>query len=288
MAYLRRVYAVPADQEELVAAELWEAGTVGLVTADEPDGRVRVEAWFAAGAGPAAAGADPLEHRLAGRVEVLAVEHVGEEDWLAVYRERARPFALGEGFWIDPREPEGEVTPSPGRRLLRLPARTAFGTGSHESTRLAVELLEEVPPRGQRVLDVGTGTGVLSFVAERLGAVAVVALDVDAGAVVQARSNARLNRASPRLFTGTIEALGPAVRFDLALLNIVPEIIVPELPDVAPLLGSGAAGGAMILSGILAERGDEVLAAAGALGFGLREARRAGEWVAFRVGREGA
>ena len=286
MAYLLRAYLVPADQEDLVAGELWEAGTLGLESHDEPGGRVRIEAWFAAGPGQPVAGpgAEPLAHRLGAGVEALGVEAVAEEDWLAAYRERARPFALGEGFWVDSREPEGAVSPPPGRHLLQLPARTAFGTGSHESTRLVVEMLEGLRPRGLSVLDVGTGTGVLGFVAGLLGAREVVAFDVDVTAGVQARANAGLNRARLLLFAGSIEAVRPRARFDLALLNIMPEIILPEMPDVEPLL---VPGGEMILSGILADRGDEVLAGAAGHGFALREVRRAGEWVAFRVGREG-
>lgn len=284
MRYWVLSYLVPPPVEETAVALLWEAGTLGLETRDEKDGRVRVEAWFA---GEVAA--DPLAGRAIEDVEALGARRVEEGDWLAVYRDKARPFALGRRFWVDPREP-GEAAGVPeGRMLLRLPARTAFGIGSHESTRLAVELLEETAVAGRRVLDVGTGTGVLAFAALALGAASAVAFDVDAGAMIHARANAALNGCEVGLFAGVTESLARGARFDLALVNIIPEVIVPELPGIVRLIGGGGggeAGGEMILSGILAERGDWVLDRAAAAGFAERARRQAGEWIAFRVGRE--
>lgn len=287
MRYSVLSYLVAAPLEEVVTALLWEAGTLGIETREERDGRVRVEAWFG---GEVAA--DPLAGRAIEGVEPLGARRVAESDWLAVYRDKARPFALGRRFWVDPREP-GEAAEVPaGRLLLRLPARTAFGIGSHESTRLAVELLEETAVAGRRVLDVGTGTGVLAFAALTLGAASAVAFDVDAGAMIHARANAALNGYRPALFAGVTESLARTARFDLALVNIIPEVIVPEMPGIARLLGGeaggagGASGGEMILSGILAERGDWLLDHAAAAGFRERARRQAGEWIAFRVGRE--
>lgn len=286
MRYRVYSYLVPPLLEEAAAGLLWEAGTLGLETREERDGRVRVEAWFGGGVA-----ADPLAGRAGEGVEALGGRPVEEADWLAAYRDKARPFAVGRRFWVDPREPGPAGGAPPDRMLLRLPARTAFGIGSHESTRLAVELLEETAVAGRRVLDVGTGTGVLAFAALALGAASAVAFDVDAGAMIQARANAALNGRRPALFAGVTECLRRGARFDLALVNIIPEVIVPELPDIARLLGGGpdqAGGGEIILSGILAEGGDRVLAAAAAEGFVERARRQAGEWVAFRVGRAAA
>jgi len=278
----RRVYLLPEELEEVAAAELWAAGTVGLEVKDGEDGRVRVEAYFP-GEGP---GVDPL----AGwpEVERVAAETVEERDWLAEYRARARPFPLGRRFWVDPGEPEGAPPEAPeGRWPLRLPARTAFGTGGHESTRLAVELLEDAPVAGRSVLDVGTGTGVLAFAALRLGARSAVAFDVDPAAALQARAASALNGLRPRLFTGEIAALAAGPRFDLALVNVIPELILPSLGEIAARVGGGPGGGELILSGILEERGPLVLERAGGLGFAERARRTAGEWVAFRLGGAG-
>ena len=238
---------------------------------------MRLEAWFAP---------DALPVPLSPDFQLLGEQSVPDADWLAGWREQSRPFALGASFFVDPREPGGEPVAAPaGRRLLRLPARAAFGTGSHESTSLAVELLEEVDLAGKRVLDVGTGTGVLAFAALARGAAAAVAFDLDPAAPFHARDNARLNGFHLHLFAGTVAALRESARFDLAVANMVPEELLPELAAVARRL---APGGEVILSGILEERGGDVLERGEALGFVERARRGVGEWVAFRLRREGA
>lgn len=274
----RLTYTVPADQEDDTVAELWERGTVGVQVLDGEDGIVRLEAYFD--------GDSPAE--LPG-ARFLGAEEVPAADWLAPYREAARPFSVGERLLLDPRDPEGVEAPvAPGRVTLRIPARTAFGTGSHESTRLALELLEGVDLRGRRVLDVGTGTGILAFAALAFGSRSAVGFDVDPAAPLHARANARLNSLHPSFFAGSLEALadGPARgRFDLALVNVIPEEVAGDLPRIASLL---APGGEAILSGILVVAGPRVLADWGALGFRPVAERTAEEWVAFRVRKERA
>jgi ribosomal protein L11 methyltransferase len=276
MPYQRRIYLVPPDLEEPFVGDLWLAGTLGVQTTAEADGRVRLEAWFPAGSAPGGS--------LPPGVEPMADEPVPDSDWLAAYRERARPFPVGRSLFIDPREPGEDPAEVPaGRRLLRLPARAAFGIGSHESTSLALELLEDMDLRGRRVLDVGAGTGILAFAALSFGARSAVGFDVDPAAPVHARDNARLNRLRLPLFAGRLAALRERPLFDLALVNVVPEQILPEMRDLVALLRPGAE---TVLSGILAERGREVLDHVRGLGLVERDRREAGDWVAFRVGLE--
>ena len=275
MPHLRRIYALPPDLEEAAIAVLWMAGTLGVQSATTADGRLRLEAWFPLDT-------EPIE-MLPG-VELEIEETVPDADWFATWRERAQPFPVGRTLYLDPREPEDAPSEIPsGRRLLRLPARAAFGTGSHESTSLALELLEDADLQGRRVLDVGTGTGVLAFAALLFGARSVVGFDVDPASPFHARDNSALNGLHPRLFAGRLAALRESPRFDLALVNVVPEQILPEMPDLADLLLPDAEA---ILSGILAERGRQVLDRMRGLGFVERDRRAAGDWVAFRVGRE--
>jgi ribosomal protein L11 methyltransferase len=278
MPYLRRFYHVPTELEDIVLADLWEAGTLGVQSV-AGTGEVRLEAWFPEGSEPVLA---MLPARPGVRPGVE--DTVADLDWLASYRAQATPFPVGRTLFVDPREPEETAPDVPdGRRLLRLPARTAFGIGSHESTSLAVELLEDSDLRGRRVLDVGTGTGILAFASLLFGAAEVVAFDIDPASPFNAMVNRRLNRLHPRLFIGTSAALRPPrleTPFDLELINVIPEEIGPEMPGLIERLRPG---GEAILSGILAEKGDEVLESAGRLGLVERERRTAGEWIAFRV-----
>ena len=271
---VRLTYLTAADREDELVALLWEHGTLGVQVLEGEPGLVRLEAYFVDGGPRELPGA-----RFVGAAEVPAV------DWLAPYRESAQPFPVGERLLLDPRDPEGVEAPvAAGRLTLRIPARAAFGTGSHESTRLALELLEGLDLSGKRVLDVGTGTGILAFAALSFGARSAVGLDADPAAPYHARANARLNRLRPLLFAGTLDALAPgAAGFDLALVNVIPEEIAADLPRLAGLL---APGGEAVLSGILAAAGPRVLADLGALGFAPVAERTAGEWLAYRVRRE--
>jgi ribosomal protein L11 methyltransferase len=276
LPHLRRFYLLPPDLEDLAVADLWEAGTLGVQSTTAADGRTRLEAWFPLDTGPVEMGPG---------IEEDGEETVPDADWLAAWREKAKPFPIGKTLFVDPREPDEELVETPeGRRLLRLPARAAFGTGSHESTSLALELLEDTELKGRRVLDVGTGTGVLAFAALAFGARSVVGFDVDPASPFHARDNSGLNDLHPRLFAGRLAALRERPLFDLALVNVVPEQILPEMPDLTLLLRPGAE---LILSGILAERGRQVLDRMRGLGFTERDRRTAGDWVAFRVSRVG-
>lgn len=276
MAYRRLLCLLPSDLEDLLVARLWLAGTQGVQSSVGADGRLRVEAYFPVDSGPVLADLPP-------QIELAADEILPDSDWLAAYRERARPFPVGRTLFVDPREPgEEPAAVPPGRRLLRLPARAAFGTGGHESTALALELLEEAEARGRRVLDVGTGTGVLAFAALLRGARSVVGFDADPAAPFHARDNGRLNGLRPLLFAGRLAALRERPLFDLALVNVVPEQILPEMPELVRLLRPGAEA---ILSGILVERGPQVLDRMRALRFVERDRRTAGDWIAFRIGR---
>jgi ribosomal protein L11 methyltransferase len=301
--HLRCRYRLPAEREEDFVAELAARGTLGAAVGE---GGLTLDAYFAPGT-PRDIAEPGAEWRAAG-VELTAVDTLADEDWLAGWRAAAQPFEVGRRFLLDPREPE-EPPPAPGERLLlRLPARAAFGTGSHESTRLALELLEGSGVAGRSVLDVGTGTGVLALAALALGARSATACDVDPVAAIHAGENRRLNRAalaegasrSPagagptaaprlgpavrclRLWAGGLAALAPGARFDLVLANVLPERILPELPRLAAAV---APGGSLLYSGLLAEREDEVAAAFA--GRGLRPADRAtaGEWVALKLER---
>jgi len=189
------------------------------------------------------------------RIRSELVTDIAEEDPLEAFRAAARPFTVGRTFWIDPGEPSDSTAPS-GRIALRLPASRAFGTGGHESTRLALLALEEHPPAGAAVLDVRTGSGVLALAAAALGARCAVGFDVDPDAVFVASENLGRHVFGDRvrLAVGTIAAIGGS--FDLVLANLLPEELLPQRRAV---LARVAPGGRAVLSGIPREREEEVL-----------------------------
>src|SRR5260370_38510494 len=108
MPYLRRVYRLPAELEERVVADLWQSGTLGVATESEPDGRLRLTAWFEAGTpGPARhPGAETLPGDPPSPVECVSEDEQPDVDWMAEYRRQAGPFPLGRLRWLDPPEPE--------------------------------------------------------------------------------------------------------------------------------------------------------------------------------------
>ncbi|HEX2799929.1 MAG TPA: 50S ribosomal protein L11 methyltransferase [Thermoanaerobaculia bacterium] len=175
-------------------------------------------------------------------------------DWVA---ESAglRKAVLVERYLLDPHDDQLATPEPPGIRRLFLPAVRAFGTGSHESTRLALRVLLSEDLRGARVLDVGCGTGTLAFVAALEGARHVVAFDVDPHAAFATREQARAN-GIPRLhtFAGPPAALRDEVRFDIIVANMIHEEIAPLLPLFRTRLLSN---GLLLCSGQLAERRGE-------------------------------
>jgi ribosomal protein L11 methylase PrmA len=172
-------------------------------------------------------------------------------DWVSASA-ALRRSVLVERYLFDPHDGALATAPPPGVRRLFLPAVRAFGTGSHESTRLAVRLLLAEHLAGARVLDVGCGTGTLAFVAALEGARHVVAFDLDPDAAFATREQARAN-GIPRVstFAGPLDALRLAARFDVIVANMILEEVAPLL---AALHSRLAPGGRLLCSGQLVER----------------------------------
>lgn len=182
-----------------------------------------------------------------------------------------------------------EIVNKPPKRLkagaklqLVIPAAGAFGTGEHATTAMSLRLLEEATrkiPRGWRLLDAGTGTGLLALAARRLGAGEVLGLDDDPRAVAHACQNARLNRISRATFLKA-DILGwkPSDRYDLITANLFSELLIAALPV---FLHSLRPRGLLIISGILREQNASVVRALRRSGFRIETERRRGKWVAL-------
>jgi ribosomal protein L11 methyltransferase len=219
--------------------------------------------------------ADVAEGQLsAAGVPVLGREVEPERDWLAEAAALQRPLAVG-GLVLDPHEPPSA---EPGaRRRIYLPAERAFGTGSHESTRLALRLLPGNVPAGGTVLDVGCGAGTLALAARIAGAGRAFGFDLDLEAPFASRVNARRNALEGCAFwAGLLGSLSPAARFDLVVANMLQEEVGPILPGLSALLRPG---GHLVTAGQLVAREEEFLGLLVAAG--LRPARLAseGEWL---------
>lgn len=279
---------VSAVDEEIAAAGLWELGTSGLETRERA-GEAWVTAYFESGRAAAGGWSTAVFPSIGCRAEVVSVVALEETDWLEAYRRKAQPFALGRGFWVHPGDDAGSTSPESrppapsGRVALTLPARRAFGTGSHESTRLAVEILEDQRLSGRTVLDVGAGSGILSFVAAALGAARVFAVEVDPVAALVAAQNQVSNGLRFGLFAGRLDAIRARPWFDVVLVNIIPERIAADLPAI---VGLSKPGGRLIVSGFLSESRESYQARLESLGTSLVEARELDGWSAFSMRRD--
>lgn len=285
---------VPQAEEDALTAELWQHGTLGIEVRepDTPEATQRLLiVYFAAPPGPEEDPKPPFDLATwqSRGVEVRSVQRFSDADWMAAYRAQIEPLAIGR-FVVHSGEPEtsaGAGDDDPDRYHLRIPARTAFGTGSHESTRLTLACMETLGLEGLRILDVGTGSGILAFASHILGAHRVVAYDLESQSVCVAKTNADLNTdllagQSPDFFAGTIQALRHGAHFDIALINVLPERILPHYPDILACLEPH---GAVVSSGNLVTQKDELLQRFTNWGLHPEDEQVEGDWIAWTLRR---
>lgn len=220
--------------------------------------------------------------QILGGIEGIALDEVERErvDWLDLYRQSLEPIFVGERFVV---APDASLIPAGSRHAIVIPQERAFGTGSHESTSMCLAMLEGLELEGRRGLDIGTGSGILAIGMVRLGARIAFAFDNDLETwEVLPKNLVRNGVAEEQLpfFVGGIDAVAPAASFDVITMNILPFVIIPNLPRVAAMLAPGAS---LILSGILLGQKEEVLAAARAAGLQLAGETSKGEWWCGRV-----
>jgi len=227
----------------------------------------------------------------------LQVRTIQESDWSEAWKANYRPIRLGERLIIVPAWLE---SPDTQRISIRMDPGMAFGTGTHPTTQLCLEMLETSLLKTQArlpasqaltVIDIGCGSGILSVAALKLGANHALGVDIDPQAVAASEDNAALNGVSERLETGLGSvAEVRAGRFSLqqaplVLANILALVIVQLLEDgLAELL---APGGVLILSGILAEQEEEVAGALANRALYVAARRQSGDWVALATSRGG-
>ena len=270
-----------AGAREAVEYALMEAGALGTETKNEGDDLVHVVAYFdsvPAREGVRAALFDAL--RLydlpSSAVREMTLADVEDKDWLGEWKKNWQPVSVGRSFIIAP--PWSEIAAQPDRIVIRIEPGMAFGTGTHETTRLCLAAIEKYF-QGTSLLDVGTGTGILAIAAALLFKEArVEACDTDAEAIEIARENARLNNVAERINfrVGTVEEAGASA--DVVCANLTADVILPLLPALL-----GATCGRLVLSGILTTQGAQVAARLLELGVGDYELTADGEWVAMTI-----
>ncbi len=215
---------------------------------------------------------------------VMEVVGVHEEDWANSWKQYYKPVKVGERMVICPAWEQ--YTPKEDELVIRMDPGMAFGTGTHETTRLVIRLLEKYTTEGCRMLDVGTGTGILAICAKRLGAAICRAYDIDPTAVRVARENiadsglANVTCDQSDLLKQVSLAGG---KYDLICANIVADIIIRMTPDVGDYL---ADGGVLLASGIIAERCGDVVAAFEQNGFCVTETLVDNDWCGLVVRRK--
>jgi len=226
---------------------------------------------------------------------------IPDQNWMEAWKEHYQPIPIGRRLiivpaWLD--------SPDPSRIPIKIDPGMAFGTGTHPTTQLCLELLEKLfetnsslVTHHSSLIDIGCGSGILSIAALKLGATSALGVDIDEAAVKASRENAAVNGITEEQFTLGVGSVAEVLagRFGapsrggsrgirsapLVLVNILAPVIIRLFDEgLAKLV---APGGSLILSGILAEQAEGVISAARAHGVKLIEDRQSGDWVALVV-----
>ena len=213
------------------------------------------------------------------RGEIFEAE-IPDEDWRFSYRKSFKTERIGNRLVV---RPPWEPMPADGV-VVTLDPGLAFGTGKHETTRACLEYIEELSGEGGSFLDMGTGSGILSIAAVKLGYAPVSGFDVDPQAVESAERNAKDNGVAPMFFKYALGSKEPAPYSpcDLVVANILGPLLVRFAPEIAP-----ASGKHLVISGILTEIYDEVLSAYVERGFAEKSRKTFGEWTTGLLERRG-
>lgn len=210
---------------------------------------------------------------LEGSVEIVGVK---EEDWFNSWRAYYKPVHIGNRLtvvpaWQDYYAEDGEI-------IVKMDPGMAFGTGTHETTRLCAAMVEKHMPVGARVLDIGTGSGILSLFALKLGASSANAYDIDPVAVRVARENA-IDNSVDNFFCDTSDLLKNVDltkgKYDFVMANIVADILIRMSYDISDYLADGAR---LVCSGIIEDRADDVTKAIEDVGLTLCDQSSENDW----------
>ena len=282
-AYVELTVDAGDEAAEAVTNFLWELGAVGVVEESLAGAPARLRAFFPA---PASAA---LVERVDAYLDGLralgfaagpgaTLTPVADADWAAAWREHFRPIAVGRGLLV---APPWEAPATSNRVVVTIEPGRAFGTGQHGTTAGCLELLEGLvaAERPARLIDVGTGSGILAIAAARLGVIDVLACDVDPDAVAATRANAARNGVAGRVRALVADAASLAAPpAPLVLANLLASAHRVLGPSYRRLVDDG---GALVLGGLLEAEADDVVGVLGAHGFRREAARSLEGWTSL-------
>lgn len=254
-------YGIYIEDYSNLEEEAWEIAHIDLIDEDllqKDRSKALVHIYISPEESPAEAVAFLRErYTVEGIENEICLDSCVEEDWINNWKQYFKPIPVGQKLLIRPTWEE--VKDSGGRTVLDLDPGLAFGTGTHETTRLCMELLEQYVQPGMNVLDVGCGSGILSVAALLLGADKAVGVDIDELAVKTAVENAEINHVEER-FTGICGNLTDQVTgtYDIVVANIVADVIIMLTKDVEQFMKPDTV---YLMSGIIDTREQDVLAA---------------------------
>lgn len=254
-------YGIYIEDYSNLEEEAWEIAHIDLIDEDllqKDRSKAMVHIYISPEESPAEAVAFLRERYTAEGIEnEICLDSCVEEDWINNWKQYFKPIPVGQKLLIRPTWEE--VQDSGGRTVLDLDPGLAFGTGTHETTRLCMELLEQYVRPGMNVLDVGCGSGILSVAALLLGADKAVGVDIDELAVKTAVENAEINHVEDR-FTGICGNLTDQVTgtYDIVVANIVADVIIMLTKDVEQFMKPDTV---YLMSGIIDTREQDVLTA---------------------------
>lgn len=276
--------------ETAATTQLWALGTTGVEISEDPaqPDFITLRAYF-----DAAPDLKKLRAQIVRQLKQLELPEfalrniesttIADQDWLVEWKKGYEPITIGQRLLIAPSWKLAEVAAT-DRIIVQIDPGMAFGTGTHETTRGCLEMLEK-HWRGGALLDVGTGTGILAIAAIKLYPDArIVGFDVDPEAIEVARENAQINGVADEIEIEVNKlASYQGQEFDVVIANLTADVIIPLASEFPLVLKPQAT---LIVSGILREQADEVQAALHDHKFELLEAEPDGEWVtmAFRRG----
>lgn len=212
----------------------------------------------------------------------VTFEHIPEQDYAKQFQQSWKSFSIGECIWIVPSwEEESFVCPDENAIVIHMDPELAFGTGQHETTRLCCEAIFKAVKRAPnkdalRVLDVGTGTGILAFVGVLAGAHSAVGTDIDPEALTVARANAEKNRLSDRVSFSDLDPDELDERFDVVVANILALPLIMLAPQI---IAAVKPGGTLFLSGLLTTQVDDVAKAYTERGLVDQQVKTLGDWA---------